>query len=128
MRVLVVDDHSAVRKGVRLSLAICAGLDVVGEGANGQEAIDQTEKLHPDLVIMDVSMPVMDGLNAAAIIKSCHPEVHILMFSMHKLREFIDAARSLGLDGYVPKEEDGPCLRNAVQAVLHNQTYFPELS
>ena len=128
MRVLVVDDHSAVRKGVRLSLATCADLDVIGEGANGEEAIDQTEKLHPDLVIMDISMPVMDGLNAAAIIKSYHPEVHILMFSMHKIREFIETARSMGLDGYVSKEEDGPCLRNAVQAVRNNQTYFPELN
>jgi two-component system nitrate/nitrite response regulator NarL len=128
MRILVVDDHSAVRKGIRLTLATCAGLDVIGEGTNGEEAINQTDTLHPDLVIMDVSMPVMDGLNAAAIIKSYHPEVHILMFSMHKIREFIETARKLGLDGYVPKEDDGPCLRTAVQAVLDHQTYFPELN
>lgn len=128
MRVLVVDDHTAVRKGVRLTLSTCASLDVIGEGTNGEEAIDQVEKLHPDLVIMDVSMPVMDGLNAAAIIKSCHPEMHILMFSMHKIKEFMETARSLGLDGYVAKEEDGPCLRRAVQAVLNHETYFPELN
>lgn len=113
---------------MRLTLATCASLYVIGEGTNGEEAIDQTEKLHPDLVIMDFRMPVTDGLNAAAMIKSCHPEVHILMLSMRKIREFIETARSLGLDGYVPKEEDGPCLRNAVEAVLHNQTYFPELN
>ena|SRR5665213_1058493 len=128
MRVLVVDDHSAVRKAVRLTLSSCTGLEVIGESENGKDAIDQTEELHPDLVIMDVSMPVMDGLNAAAIIKSYHPEIHILMFSMHNLREFIETAKSLGLDGYVPKEENGPCLRSAVQAILNNRTYFPEVN
>ena len=77
-------------------------------------------------MIMDVSMPDMDGLNAAAIIKSYHPEVHILMFSMHKFTEFIEAARNLGLDGYVPKEEDGPCLRTAVQAIRIIRPIFPK--
>jgi DNA-binding NarL/FixJ family response regulator len=103
-------------------------MEVIGEGSNGEEAIVQTEKLHPDLVIMDISMPGMDGLNAAAIIKSDHPDIHILMFSMHKIREFIEVARGLGLDGYVSKEEDGPCLRSAIEAVLNHKTFFPELN
>lgn len=124
MTVLIVDDHAAIRKSVRSNIAECGGLKVVGEGANGEEAIAQTGKLHPDLVIMDVSMPVMDGFSAAEIIKRNYPETRILLFSMHTIQEFVEMARRMGLSGYVPKQ-DGPLLQDAVEAVLHDQTFFP---
>ena len=125
MRILIVDDHAGVRKGVRSTLEDCDGLEVVGEGANGEEAIAQASKLQPDLIIMDVSMPVLDGLSAAEIIKTYRPQTRILIFSSHKVREFIEVAKNLGLNGYVPKDEEGPSLLNAVEAVRRDQTYFP---
>ena len=125
MRILVVDDHPAIRTGVRSTVEDYNGLEVVGEAANGEEAVAQAKKLRPDLIIMDISMPVLDGLSAAQIIMRYCPQTRILMFSLHKMREFVDAARSLGLSGYVAKEEDGASLRLAVEAVLRDQTYFP---
>ena len=125
MRVLVVDDHAAVRSEVRSTLQD-QGLDVVGEATNGEEAIERAEKLNPDLVIMDVSMPVLDGLNAAKIIKRSHPQTQILMFSGHSIRDFIETAQRLGLNGYALKNE-GSSLRDAVDKILRNQTYFPVL-
>lgn len=125
MRVLIVDDHSVIRNGVRSVIQDCKEAEVVGEATNGEEAIVQTEQLRPDLIIMDINMPVLDGLSAAEIIMRHRPQTRILIFSMHKIREFIDTAKKLGLSGYVPKEEDGPALRDAIEAVSHNHKYFP---
>jgi two-component system nitrate/nitrite response regulator NarL len=101
-------------------------MEVVGEASNGAEAIKQAKNLYPDLIIMDISMPVLDGLNAAEIVKKHHPETRILLFSMHNVPELIERAKHLGLNGYVPKEEGVPSLLDAVNAVRHNQTYFPD--
>jgi DNA-binding NarL/FixJ family response regulator len=126
MRILIVDDHAAVRTGVRGTIENYKDdMEVVGEGATGEEAIEQTAKLHPDLIIMDVSMPVLDGLSAAEIIKRHYPQTRILMFSMHTIREFVEAAKRLGLSGYVPKDGNGLSLLDAVEAVQHNKTCFP---
>jgi DNA-binding NarL/FixJ family response regulator len=125
MRVLIVDDQRAVRKSVRRSLGEEHSLQVVGEASNGEEAIQQTKTLKPELIIMDISMPVMDGLTAAELIKKFYTQTMILMHSMYKLKEFIETAKSLGLQGYVSKEENGPALLDAVHAMLRNQTYFP---
>lgn len=124
MRVLIVDDQAAVRSGVRSTLQD-QGLDVVGEAANGEEAIERVEKLNPELIIMDISMPVLDGLSAAKIIKRCHPRTQILMLSMHNVSDFIEAAKRLGLNGYLLKEDAGSSLPDAVDALLHQQTFFP---
>jgi two-component system NarL family response regulator len=125
MRVLIVDDSLAIRRTVRSILDGYDGLEVVGDAENGEEAIERAAKLRPDLIIMDVSMPVLDGLSAAEIIKKYHPEMRILMFSMHQVQEFVETAKRLGLDGYVQKDEAGPALRRAIDAVLSNKTYFP---
>lgn len=125
MRVLIVDDHAAIRTSVRSTVDGYEGLEVVGEASNGEEAIAQVTKVRPDLLIMDISMPVLDGLSAAEIIKRYYPQVRILVFSTHRIREFVETAMKLGLSGYVLKEEDGPSLLKAVDAVLDNQTYFP---
>ena len=125
MRVLIVDDLSVIRNGVGSVLEDCTEAEVVGEAANGEEAIVQTEQLHPELIIMDINMPLLDGLSAAEIIMKHRPQTHILIYSMHKIREFIDTAKRLGLSGYVPKEEDGPALRDAIEAVSYNRKYFP---
>ena len=125
MRTLIVDDQAMIRTAVRSTLEDCAEIEIVGEALNGQEAIEQTVKLTPDLIIMDISMPVLDGLSAAERIKEFRPKTRILMFSMHTSKALIDIARKLGLSGFVAKEDDGPALRSAVGAVLHNKTYFP---
>lgn len=123
---LIVDDYPAIRRGVRSTIEDCQDVEVVGEASDGVEAIKKAHELRPDLIIMDVSMPLLDGLTAAEIIRKHYPQTHILIFSMHNVRQLVETVKQLGLDGFVPKEEDGPSLSLALDAVQHNLTYFPE--
>jgi two-component system nitrate/nitrite response regulator NarL len=124
-RVLIADDHEAVRRGLRSVLEGNSELKVIGEAVNGEEAVEQVQRLKPDLVILDLSMPILDGLAAAREIKKFSPGTPIVVFSMHKIKEFVDIAKRIGLRGFVAKEDDGNALLEAVDAVLHDRTYFP---
>ena len=124
-RVLVADDHESVRKGVRQVLSAHARVEVVGEASNGKEAIEETRKLRPDLIIMDWSMPELDGLTAAQMIKKFSPGTAIVIFSVHTSDLFTNLAKSLGLEGFVTKGSSNQTLLCAIDAVLHDQTYFP---
>jgi DNA-binding NarL/FixJ family response regulator len=127
MRTLIVDDSGTMRRVLRAVLNGYHGLEVIGEAANGEEAIQQAQNLMPDLIIMDLSMPVLDGLSASQVVKKYRPETNILVFSMHNVREYIEAAQKLGLSGFVYKDEGGSELCSAVDAVLQHHTYFPAL-
>jgi CheY-like chemotaxis protein len=124
-RVLVADDHEAIRRGVRQVLLAHSHVEVVGEASNGREAIDEARKLQPDLIIMDWSMPELDGLTAAQMIKKFRPQTAIVLFSVHTSNLFRDLARNLGMEGFVTKGSSTMDLLSAVDAVLHKQTYFP---
>ncbi|HTW25438.1 MAG TPA: response regulator transcription factor [Candidatus Baltobacteraceae bacterium] len=124
-RVLVADDHESVRRGVRQVLLGDGRVEVVGEASNGREAIEEARKLQPDLIIMDWSMPELDGLTAAQLIKKFRPQTAIVIFSVHTSDLFRNLAKSLGLEGFVTKGSNSQMLLNAVDAVLHDQTYFP---
>jgi DNA-binding NarL/FixJ family response regulator len=125
MKVLLADDNASVRRAVRSTLGHCGDVEIVGEASNGEEAISQTNVLSPDLVIMDISMPVLDGLTAAELIKRYHPETSVLMFTMYKLRDFVDTAKDLGLSGFITKDASAPALMDAIEAVRNHETYFP---
>ena len=126
IRTLITDDNGTMRKAMRAVLEGYSGLHIVGEASDGEEAVAQARALHPDLVIMDISMPRMGGLAAAKQIKGFSPETEILIFSIHKLTEFVESAKQLGLSGFVMKEEGGTGLLNAVSDVIHHQPHFPK--
>jgi DNA-binding NarL/FixJ family response regulator len=102
-RVLLADDHDVVRQGFRLVLGSQPDIEVVGEAPNGREAIEQARRLRPDLVLMDVTMPVMDGLEATRRIKAEMPGVCVLMFTSHEEPEYLLGAIEAGAAGYVLK-------------------------
>lgn len=102
-RILLVDDHEVVRRGVKLLLQNQAGWEVCGEAQNGKEAIDQVVNLKPDLVILDLSMPVMGGLEAAREIRRVAPGTKILIFTMHDSPRLAAEVERAGADGYVSK-------------------------
>ena len=108
-RVLLVDDQSLLRMGFRMVLGAHEGMDVVGEAANGVEAINEVERLAPEVVVMDVRMPVMDGVEATAKITVAHPEVRVLILTTFDLDEYAFAALRAGASGFllknVPPEE-----------------------
>jgi len=121
-RILIADDSAAVRAQVRLLLEDRKDLNVCGEARNGAEAIEKTKQLHPDLVVLDISMPVVDGFEAARVIHKFFPDVRILIFSVHKSNQLVKEALAIGAVGYVPKSE-GQQLLKAIDTVLRDGHY-----
>jgi DNA-binding NarL/FixJ family response regulator len=113
-----------IRRGVRSVLESRRDVDIC-EAQNGAEAVEKTKEMNPDLVILDVSMPVLDGFTAARQIKEVSPLTRILMFSLHRTEAFVRVAQKIGASGYLTKTEDAQTLLNAVEAALHNETFFP---
>jgi two-component system NarL family response regulator len=124
LRILIVDDHEALRAGVR-SVLEAHGLEVCGEAGNGLEALQQATELLPDLVILDITMPVLDGFSAAREISKRLPRTAILLLSMHESASMVNVAKSSGARGYVAKSEGIARILTAVDALAHNKTFFP---
>jgi DNA-binding NarL/FixJ family response regulator len=125
LRILVADDHESVRKGVCVILGSRGDIEVCGEASNGQEAIDKAQELKPDLIILDITMPVLNGIDAAEAIRKILPKVPILFLSMHQSRQIIAEAKRIGVRGYVRKAEAAATLLKAVDALLRNEPFFP---
>jgi two-component system nitrate/nitrite response regulator NarL len=102
-RILLVDDHEVMRRGIRALLSGDTHWEIAGEAENGKEAIAQVEKLHPDLVVLDLTMPVMNGLEAARGIRQIAPATKILIFSMHESPQITREAREAGADAFLSK-------------------------
>lgn len=121
VRVLLVDDHGVVRQGMKLYLATDSSIEVVGEAKNGQEALTQVEKLEPDVVIMDLLMPVMDGISAIREIKKRFPEVEIVaVTSVLEDKKVVDAVQA-GAMGYLLKDTDAAALSEAIHAASRGE-------
>ncbi len=121
-RLILADDHALVREGIRGMLADEVDLEVVGEAANGQEAIDLCRRFGPDLILMDVRMPELDGLAATQIIKREHPRTSIVMVTMHEDPEYLFEAVKAGAAGYVLKGSSREELVSAVRRVLSGES------
>jgi DNA-binding NarL/FixJ family response regulator len=128
MRCLLVDDHESVRMGVTAILSSQPSIQICGEASNGKEAIEKARELQPDLIILDVTMPVLDGINSAKEIRKFLPEVPILFFSMHNGVYLVQEAKLAGVQGFVSKTEARATLLDAVDSLSKKQTYFPESS
>jgi DNA-binding NarL/FixJ family response regulator len=123
-RILIADDHAMMRKGLRTAIEPHAGWEVCGEATTGLEALEQTKLLKPDLVILDVSMPILNGLEVAHRIAMSMPEVKILLFTMHNSPQFAKDVRKGGAHGYVCKASGEELLMQAMEAVLEGETFF----
>jgi DNA-binding NarL/FixJ family response regulator len=128
MRCLLVDDHESVRAGVTAILSSRPNIEVCGEATNGREAVEKAKELQPDLIILDVTMPVMDGINSAKEIRAFLPDVPILFFSMHDGVYLVHEAKMAGVQGFVSKTDARANLLDAVDALANKRTYFPDRS
>lgn len=118
-RILVVDDVQAIRRSMGLLLEQEGDWTICGEAENGQVAIDRVRELRPDVVILDLSMPVMNGLEAARAIKTIAPGTRILMFTLHTYPYLSDEARKAGIDQVLSKTESTGELLQAVRTLVH---------
>ena len=124
IRVLVADDHGIVRKGLRFLLDRQEGMEVVGEASDGREAVRLNEELLPNVVIMDVAMPQLNGIDAAALIIKGNPSTNVIMLSMYADESYLVRALSVGAKGYLLKESAEADIVRAVQVVSQGRPFF----
>lgn len=124
MRILVVDDHDIIRRGLNQLLTMRQGWEVCGEAKTGREAIALAEQLQPEIVVMDVSMPEMNGLEAARRIHKSFPKIGILILTLHFSDQLVREIVAAGARGYILKSDTSRDLVSAVEAVANRQTFF----
>jgi two-component system nitrate/nitrite response regulator NarL len=124
IRVLLVDDHPLVLDGIRSRLEDDAEILIVGEAGNGEEALDMAERYNPDIVLMDINMPIMNGIEAAEKFVIQHPDVKLLMLTMHDSREYITKVLKAGAKGYILKDVSSNEMLIAIKSVYQGKTYY----
>lgn len=124
IRVFLADDHTMVRKGFRLILSSQPDIEIVGEAGNGREAVDLAEKLHPDVIVMDVAMPELNGIEATRRLAASSPRSRVLALSMHKDSVYVREILRAGARGYLLKDSIDSDLVNAVRAVARGDGYL----
>ena len=120
----MVDDHAVLRDGVRALLDIHTDIEIVGEASEGKEAIEKTRELAPDVIIMDIAMAGMDGLEATRRITKKYPDVKVLVLTQHDNREYILSAIKAGAAGYMPKRALGSELVSAIRTVCKGESFL----
>jgi DNA-binding NarL/FixJ family response regulator len=126
-KIILADDHVLVRQGIKRIIQEDNDMEVVGEAGDGQELLELLEKITPDLVILDISMPRLRGLEAAEIVKKRYPGTKILILSMHRSKEYLRQALAAGVDGYLLKEDADVALFTAIKAVRAGNTFVSPL-
>ncbi len=129
MRILIVDDHAAIRQSLHHTFEEEPGMQVIAEAVDGYDAIELTRQLQPDIVIMDIQMPRLDGVSATRQITNTWPDIRVIALSTHHSTVYVKAMLAAGASGYVLKDDMLPDLIEAVEAVSAGQSYLsPALS
>jgi len=124
IRILLADDHGIVRQGTRSLLEKEPDLEVIGEAEDGRSAVEMTDSLKPDIVVMDIAMPKLNGLDAAAQIVRRHPDMGVVILSMHDEEDYLVRALSAGVRGYLLKDTAQIDLVRAVRSVAQKKAFF----
>lgn len=124
IRIIIVDDHEVVRSGIKMLLDNVEDIDVVGEGSSGEDAFALAEKLQPDVIVMDVSMPGMGGIEATQLIKQKMPEIQILALTIHEGQDYFFQMLQAGASGYVPKRSASNVLIEAIYQVAKGNAFI----
>jgi DNA-binding NarL/FixJ family response regulator len=127
IRALLVDDHTIMRTALRFWISDLPGVDIVGEASDGREAIEQVASLRPELVIMDITMPNLSGIEATRIIRQEHPQVTVLILSMHMHEDYVLPALRAGALGYVYKGAPPSELERAIESVMSGQLFLSSM-
>ncbi len=123
-RLVIAEDHTILREGLKALLSTRADLEVVGEATDGREAVRAVQELNPDLILLDLSMPRSNGLEALKEIKRLSPQTKVLVLTVHKTEDYVFTALQAGADGYVLKDSSASELILAVRSVLNGERYL----
>lgn len=124
MRILVVDDHAMMRDGIRALLGLQEDMEIIGEAAEGKEAVEKALALNPDVIVMDIAMPGMDGLEATRRITKKNPHNKVLVLTQHDNKEYVLSTIKAGAAGFVPKRALGSDLVLAIRAVQRGESFL----
>ncbi len=125
-RVIIADDHSLFRQGLKLILMELNDIEVIADVPNGKELVEIAGILEPDLVIMDINMPFLNGIEASKILARDHPEIKILVVSMYGDEQYYNSVIENGVKGFILKDADNSELKTAVRDILNGKTYFSQ--
>src|SRR5512143_1922742 len=124
IRLLLVDDHEVVRTGLQMLLESEPGMNIIGQASSGLEALDLVDQLHPDVVVMDISLPDLSGIEATRRIKAKHPDVLIVALTIHEDEQYFFEMLKAGASGYVPKRAAPADLVKAIRAASEGEVYI----
>lgn len=124
IKVLIAEDHTIVRQGLARLLSDQPGLEVVGQAVNGRDAVEMAEKLNPDIIIMDIAMPKMNGIEASKKIRKLLPRTKILILSMYSHEHYVHELLEVGVSGYLLKDSSGRDIIKAIDDALKNKTFL----
>jgi DNA-binding NarL/FixJ family response regulator len=127
IRTLLADDHTIVREGLRALLQADSGIEVVGEAHDGREAVELTAKLRPDIVVMDIAMPLLNGLEATRKILATHPQIKVLILSAHSDDAYIDRVVAVGAVGFLIKQTSAQILAKAIHEIMAGKSFYSPL-
>jgi two-component system, NarL family, response regulator NreC len=126
-RIVLADDHPIIRQGIKKILGENPDLEVIGEAGDGQEALELLEKTQPDLILLDIQMPRLSGLEAAHKIKRRYPQVKILILTMHTEDVYLNQAQAIGVEGFMLEEDVDLVLLYAIEALCAGKTFISPL-
>jgi DNA-binding NarL/FixJ family response regulator len=124
IRILLADDHAVVRQGFKMILSAEKDMEIVGEAGNGREAVEQAEQLRPDIVVMDVAMPELNGIEATRRLAASMPHTRVIALSMHKDSVYVREILRAGARGYLLKDSGAGDLVSAIRAVASGESYL----
>jgi DNA-binding NarL/FixJ family response regulator len=124
IRTILADDHTIVREGLRSLLLADGGIEVVGEAHNGREAVEMAKALRPDMVVMDIAMPVLNGLEATHQILNAMPGTKVVILSAHSDDAYIDRVMAVGASGFLIKQASAQILAKAIHEVMAGRTFY----
>jgi two-component system response regulator NreC len=124
IKIFLADDHEILREGLKLILEKVPRYEIIGESGNGRDALEKIEQLQPDLVILDISMPGMTGIEVTTQIKKYNPQISVIALSRHDSVEYLNKLLKSGANGYIHKSEAGRALLSGIEAVLNGDTYL----
>lgn len=128
LKVIIADDHVLFRAGVKTALSLKKDIRIIGEADNGQQLLHLLKHLQPDVILLDIQMPIMDGITALPEIKKLYPEIRIIMLTMHNDHSMISRLMELGANAYLTKNSDSEVIYEAIKTCYTNEYYFNDLT
>jgi two-component system response regulator NreC len=123
-KILIADDHALVREGIAAFLKLCDDVQVVAEASDGVEALEKTARFRPDIIIMDINMPKLGGLETTVEIKKMYPDIKVLVLTQYEDREYVSRFLKAGVSGYLLKKAVGSDLITALKAIVRGEIYL----